>query len=332
MFKKFSLLLFITLLSASFVIAQDNAGIFVERSGELKNKGKYQEAADEISKAIKLRPALPELYLKRALLYYLLRDQTDAMTNDLLKAIELDPTNFKARMDASKYLFDFQRCETALDIINSAVVQNPTNPKVYERRASINTCLDKLDEAMRDWKKALSLDPLNDIYKHNIANTQNLMKKTENSLESFTDLINSLELKQRNRKETFALSSAYISRARIYSKNNEVDKVFSDLNRAVEINPHFHTYQIRARAFVWQKIFDKALNDYSAGIKLDPQNAAGLYLERGDIYVQLKRFDEALSDYEKVAANEGTIRELAAKKIDAVKQKIMEDKNDKEND
>jgi tetratricopeptide (TPR) repeat protein len=54
---------------------------------------------------------------------------------------------------------------------------------------------------------------------------------------------------------------------------------------------------VRAFAYLRLKQNDKAIDDYTQLIQLQPRNSAYHYRFRGDAYYNLKQYDKAISDY-----------------------------------
>jgi Flp pilus assembly protein TadD len=66
------------------------AALHNQRGRELINAGKYREAVDELTEAIRRQPDLALAYNARGFAYYLLRDNTHALA-DYDEAIRLNP-------------------------------------------------------------------------------------------------------------------------------------------------------------------------------------------------------------------------------------------------
>ncbi|MCU1288347.1 MAG: domain protein component of TonB system [Acidobacteria bacterium] len=327
--KKFPLVIFVINLFAFAVFSQLSAEQHLKKSRELQNAGKIEEAITEITIAIKIEPNNPALYLKRANLARF-SNNADLLESDLLKVIALTPDNYQNQQTAVRFLIDNEKCPTALKIINASIQHNPANADAYYWRAGVKNCLEDFESALEDNAKAVSLDPLNEMYKAGRANLLARQKKPDKAVESYDDLITAQELKlkvagdsEEINKIKRHLSTLYISRSKVYASQNKVEAAFSDLNRAIEILPAVHTYEMRARAFRWQKQFDRAIDDYSAAIKLQPEDQ-GLFLSRGDIYASTDKYDQAMNDYQKVASGGGRMKEIADQKINSIKQKMQE--------
>jgi serine/threonine protein kinase/Tfp pilus assembly protein PilF len=95
---------------------------------------------------------------------------------------------------------------------------------------------------------------------------------------------------------------SWFSRGLIHYQFRELEKAIADLSRAIEINPEDSApWQVRGFAHRAMGQHDKAIEDLTAAIRLNPQSGEyEPYLSRAISYFHLKRWDEAISDYDKV--------------------------------
>lgn len=285
----------------------------------------------EITKAIRLEPNNPQLYLKRANLYRLRRD-AEAVSGDVGKAIGISPNDLSIQFTAVYLLYELPgRCEQALAIINTTIANNPKSDEAFEWRFRVKTCLGDLVGALDDINTAISLNPQKSIYKHNQALLQQKLAQTDKALENFNQLIASLEQKLKaakdaNEKENLKreLMMTYFSRSRIFAKNENFDAMFADLNRAVEVHPIHYAYRTRAKAYKWREMYAEAVADLTRALELDAEDA-DLLMNRGDVYFLMRKFPEAIADYGQILKINRGMERLAESRIVLAKQKMQED-------
>ncbi len=85
-----------------------------------------------------------------------------------------------------------------------------------------------------------------------------------------------------------------------YSKDNSYyHKAFSDLDKAIKLNPLFAEAYIN-RGYIYDSLekYNEAISDYSKAIELTPEYAA-TYSNRGATYINLKKYDKAAADFDK---------------------------------
>lgn len=112
-----------------------------------------EKAIFELKKAIKLNPNLAEAYYE--LSFYC--DTAEAM-KALNKAIEIKP-DYTDAYELRGLLYEncYQNPKSALADYNIAISLNPKTADVYKSRADILKQFERYDEAITDYKKAISL-------------------------------------------------------------------------------------------------------------------------------------------------------------------------------
>lgn len=309
-------------------ISEEIARVFTKKVGQLTSEGKNVEALAEMTKAVELFPENPLLYIARAELV-LHTENADMIEQDASKMIRFKPFDFEMQKRAAIFLSGSGKCRKALDIVNGSVLENPQNAEAYVLRANIKGCLEDFEGALEDNDKAVSLEPENEKLRANRAFILNRRNKPEQSPETFTEAVNAMELKLRvsqNPDEKAQikrdLAYSYIARSRVYARQNNIAQAFSDLDRAVEILPESYTYETRAKAYKWQKMYEKSIEDFTAALKLQPKDTA-FYFERGEVYFLMEKYDLALKDFEKAADYKGEpFNTIITKRIEETRAKI----------
>jgi tetratricopeptide (TPR) repeat protein len=89
----------------------------------------------------------------------------------------------------------------------------------------------------------------------------------------------------------------YTERGWEFYQKKDYDKAISDYNAAIRLDPNYSwAYNRRGVAYYAQKDYDKAITDCSAAIRLDPNYAAAYYNRALSYYAQ-KDYDKAITDY-----------------------------------
>lgn len=73
----------------------------------------------------------------------------------------------------------------------------------------------------------------------------------------------------------------------------------ADLKKAIAIDPHDEYYKMLGEVYYQLKRFDEAIDSFSKGIALNKKNY-WLYKIRGDIFFQQKQYKKAVDDYTSV--------------------------------
>lgn len=106
---------------------------------------------------------------------------------------------------------------------------------------------------------------------------------------------------QMNNVPGYWIGMAYYGRAYIYDKFLEYDKVISNLNEAIKVNPKFYdAYAQRAIAYKNKKDYKRALSDINTAINESKNKTIGTaryYAVRAGIYEKIKEYDKEIADY-----------------------------------
>jgi len=95
------------------------------------------------------------------------------------------------------------------------------------------------------------------------------------------------------------LAIAYYNRANAYVEKGNDNKAIEDFTAAIELDPEAVRALInRANAYARKADFELAVADFNAAVKLDP-NQSKIYLNRGGTYYDRGEYAKALADYDK---------------------------------
>ena len=107
-----------------------------DRGGILVRTGQYQQAIEELNKAIELNPKLATAYLNRGAAYNSL-GQYERAIKDLDKALELDPKNAPAHTNIGLAYYMVGQYDRAVEDLSEAVRLAPKNAVVHFNRANV---------------------------------------------------------------------------------------------------------------------------------------------------------------------------------------------------
>ena len=192
------------------------------------------------------------------------QDRKDDAIANLGQSLELEPDNLGRRSDRAFLLHHKGEHDKAIADFDMILAADPTRgSETYYRGLSY---LEKGDDkrGFAGMAKGIELDPTHAFYYYWRAH-ENAERKNDDA--TLPDLDKSLELEKDD--------DAYLLRAELYTRKNEVEKAIADLTRAAEINP---TYPIpisnRALLYEQTKQYDLAMADYDKLLSLSP----------GDVY------------------------------------------------
>jgi tetratricopeptide (TPR) repeat protein len=315
--KKVSLILFVVLFLSLSVTAQSRAEKAVERARKLNADKKIAESYNEINRAIALEPGNPELYLTRAEFYFR-DDNNPEVLNDARKAASLAPTDRKILYFSALILHRSRQYAEALKISDQIMTLGEVELRAWHLRVQLKTYLEDFFGAFEDASSGSEQYPDDDFLKQNQANLVRLLGNGEKALEMYDLLVADAEKKlaravdeNAKYKAKRALSMYLFSRAGINFTKFLRERALADLIRAVEYLPEGVSYFMRAKMYRQQKMFQEAIADLTTALEFkNGVDKLQIYVERGDVYAFMEKFDEAHRDYEEALKIDAEIRPL----------------------
>jgi tetratricopeptide (TPR) repeat protein len=92
----------------------------------------------------------------------------------------------------------------------------------------------------------------------------------------------------------------YCLRGGAYHERKDYNKAIEDYTKAIDLDPNYaRAYSSRGDAYHCKENYNKAIEDYTKAIALDP-NLANAYFERGCVYVAKNFISKAIEDFSQV--------------------------------
>ncbi len=172
----------------------------------------------------------------------------------------------------------------AINCFDRALANGHIEANYFINRGLSHTTLGNSEQAIADFKSALMLEPDHAIAQFNLTQEMELAGKMDVS--TYDHII------EQNPKFT----SAYVNRALMKLKGDDIMGAISDYSRAIDIDPNDPIlYLNRALAREKAKESKLALVDLNHALKLDP-NSAKAYRSRGRILFEMQEYQLALQD------------------------------------
>jgi tetratricopeptide (TPR) repeat protein len=182
-----------------------------------------------------------------------------------------------------------KKYDEALKDYNKAMQIEPRFSKAYNNRGALMRLLKKYDQAISDFSKAIELQPDYAIAYNNRGLLMNITKQYDNAVADYSKAI--------SLKKDYA--EAFSNRGIAYRNANKFSESYNDFNQALFLNPNYYkAYSERGLLMMAQNKFDDALSDFNKTIQMQPEYA-NAYFNRGNLYMTTKKNDEAISDFSK---------------------------------
>jgi tetratricopeptide (TPR) repeat protein len=242
----------------------------------------YEKSIMYYSRALKLKPDLPDAFLNRGDAY-LRKGDFDLALSDFSKAIEMNPNNVNAflnRGDAYLRKGDF---DLALSDFSKAIEMNPNNVNAFLNRGDAYLERGDFDLALSDFNKAIELNSDNaDVYIYR----GNAYLKYDKSNLALADFSKAIEMNSND-------AAAYIIRGDAYFEHGDLNLALTDFSKAIELNPdNANAYIIRGKVYHKNGNLDLAKQDYEKAIELDPDEPEAYY-NLSLVWMQKQNWQEA---------------------------------------
>lgn len=198
-------------------------------------------------------------------------------------------------IEGNSYLYDeylkTENYKKAISYSNIMIEIDSTLSKGYYNRGCVYQLLDDDSLAIRDYSKAIKLNP---DYADAYYNRGILYEEAEKYDPALSDYSKAIRLNPPY------VGDVYNNRGNVYLAKEVVDKAIGDYSKAIEIDSlSLKVYCNRAWAYVMQKEFDRALVDCDIAISLDSVNV-NAYIKRALVYEGKEDYGKAIDDYRKV--------------------------------
>lgn len=273
-------------------------------------KGDNKAAVEQLNAAEQLGYRQSKLYLMRA--------AAEATTDDHQKAIQdftaglnANPTDPVALVGRAASLLKTEQYASAIADCDAALKARPDFGEALRVKAAAEVSSNKFDAALKDCDSYLAMvktspDP-------EVINTRAFARlKLGQTAEALKDLDQVIAVMPD--KPDFL-----VMRAQCNLKLTNIDKAIDDLTAALKIDPaNMSALALRANCYVQQKKTAEALADLNLVIEHSP--TAMTYAARAGINADLKKYAEAVDDYDHALALSPSDTAIHAKREDAFTQ------------
>jgi len=206
-----------------------SAAAFACRGHSFFELNKLEKAVSDYQKALAIDNRKRIVYFWRAEALYKLGKYAEA-AEDLTKSIEVFPENtYDLLLYRAKAFYKDRRISKALTDCSEAIKLRPNDPIAYELRGDIyreKKPMSDPQKSIRDYEKALELDPTDVFAYAGIGRAEKMQGKIENALKAFTKAIDIGTM------DSYVPSRAYTGRGDCFMSLADYRKALIDYEKA----------------------------------------------------------------------------------------------------
>ncbi|MDD3420379.1 MAG: hypothetical protein PHE78_07270 [Candidatus Gastranaerophilales bacterium] len=269
----------------------------------------YPKAADDYTAIINIEPENPSHYKERGLFFKQIKRNNDAL-NDYNKAIELNPDDSIAYFNRSRLHETMNAPLKSLEDAKEAAVRNPADPEI---KAHLNhiTSLNALfhsglaikcakaqdfEAAIFNSTRAIELRPNVAEYYDQRGIYHEILGNTQEAVDDYDKAIHLLE--KAPGKKMDKLSEIYTKRGFSLNELDKADLAKESFKKAIKATPKDEIpYLNLVKVLRDEKNYDEAIEYITQIINKKPKDKM-LYFERGSIYKEAGKIEEAKADRE----------------------------------
>lgn len=185
----------------------------------------------------------------------------------------------------------------AMSYFQKALEIDPKNSTAYLNRGSLFYRFDKTDLALKDLDRCIQLK--GDSYNAYRIKCKIAFERSQKA-EAFDYVNRALKVAPDN----FELSDCYRTRGKLNWDAGDEQKALADFNKAVQCAPTAApSYKQRGNLYMHFKQYEKAIADYTTGLKTEKTERDLYYSLRSQAYEKIGRKDLARADRQKTNSN-----------------------------
>ncbi len=286
----------LALLQPAIKESPQNAKLWTMQALALSGKGDKREARVAYQKALKISPEfLPALEGAAQLEYDAGSQAAVPLLQQLLRLRPSDPTSHGMLAFLAYKRGD---CGQAVEHFAASGPLLDSQPTAREEYCACLLKLDQPENAISVYQKAVELNPEDSDTRRQLATIQVMSGQPKAALITLAPLLE----KDQPDVETLELAAS------AYEADRNTPLAVTTLRQAIVKDPHnVDLYVDFAALSMDHRSYQVGIDMVNVGLKAEPESAS-LYLTRGVLYVQLAKYEEAESDFDRadeLAPNQG---------------------------
>lgn len=262
---------------------------YFESGQRYASKGKYREAVIQYRNAIEVDATYADAHYQLAHAYVHMQDWQHAYS-ELARTIELQPDNYKAHLEIADLLItdgEPDKLRAAQDHIDLLLQKQPNDADTHIAAANLLAKEQRLNEAMQEMQKAISLAPTNGDAFYNLAVLQtqaNLPDAAESNYKKAIDL-------KATGNPRLGLAAFYQSKGRYSEAEQQIQQMIAEQPKNTDARAAL------ARLYMSEGKRADAENFLKQVKQEFPNNSVG-YRMLGDFYFAIGDYDSAVAEYQ----------------------------------
>ncbi len=279
-----------------------NARKLLIQAAKLAKQGLVGKSIELLSHAISINSEDPELYIARAEVYSMMREDASALA-DYSTAVRVRPDDASIHNRRGFFLLSRSEHTRALKDFSAAIRLNPKSSQAYNNRGLVYLSINQADKAIADFGSALQIDPEYTDAWNNRGYAQYRRQKYPEAIKDLTQAI--------KRKSGYV--NALNNRALVYHAMEKYEQAIADFSAAIEQSPYeIKLLQSRRAAYLKLERFAEARSDKSrvewliglGAISKDVDREPLVYthyLRRGEYLAAASQHEAAIRDFSRAA-------------------------------
>ena len=212
--------------------------------------------------------------------------QSQVMPSPSIIPEEIETLAFLA-FHRGNFMMILGQIDEALKDYSRAIELSPNNAAAYNNRGVAYRKKGKLDLAVKDYNKAIKLNP-DDANAY--SNRGNVYREKGEFNRAIDDTNAAIKLNPN-------CTEAYNNRGAAYGAKGDFDHAIKDCSKAIGLNPNCtEAYSNRSNAYLKKGQVDRAIDDCNTALQIDPDYVEA-YVNRGIAYFQKGEIERAIEDY-----------------------------------
>lgn len=278
---------FLVLITLASTLNAQNFRKFRRAAEKFVESGKYEDAIEQYTHAIELKPTKIDLYIERGKALEEI-DKLEAAYSDYEKAKVFDPDEEDILYLLGRVSNKMGKYEQALRHLNHASKVAKREAKIYPEKVKTLLELGQYEQALKvsDTAMLFEEDEIN-YYQRGLA------------YECLNDDIRARKDFEKAVRQNRNFIDARLALADLLVRVGELDEAMSHCSEIISRDDrNTSAYVVRSKIYIKQLNYPSAINDISRNILLEPENPEH-YLTRGTYYQEFNQHPNAINDFTK---------------------------------